>query len=240
MGGADEPPVQVRVLQPTHDSRVSLDGDRALHRLESSRKTPPGPTATWSMFPWEAARSWKMCQPWDSSSRRLRPVHCSPTAPSCHFSIQCGGDMRAITNIATTMPVTSPALQRKLLHRAPARLAPMTKGARKAARTRKRLRFRRSQACVNSLYILAALSPAFLDLRACNMPTSMSSMRMLRGRNSQFGAEHASRGGVLGAWGAPGSVRLASADGGCRWGIGTEVVAGQEFLLSRACRLGCL
>jgi len=29
MGGTGEPPVQVGVLQPTHDSRVSLDGDRA-------------------------------------------------------------------------------------------------------------------------------------------------------------------------------------------------------------------
>ena len=28
-----------------------------LQRLESSRNTPPGPTTTWSMFPWEAARS---------------------------------------------------------------------------------------------------------------------------------------------------------------------------------------
>jgi hypothetical protein len=57
------------------------------------------------------------------------------------------------------MPVTRPALQRKLLHRAAARLAPMTKGARTAARMRKRPRFRRSQAWVNSPYFLAAPSP---------------------------------------------------------------------------------
>lgn len=155
------------------------------HRLESSRNTPPGPTTTWSMFPWEAARSWKMRQPWDSSLRRVRPVHCSPIAPSCQFSIQAGGDMRAITNIATTMPVTRPALQRKLLHWAAARLATMTNGTRTAARMRKRRRFRRSQAWVNSSYFLAAPSPAFLDLRGCAMPTSMSPMRVQCGRNSK-------------------------------------------------------
>ena len=140
-----------------------------------------------------------MRQPWDSSSRRLRPVHCSPTAPSCHFSIQCGGDMRAITNIATTMPVTRPALQRELLHRAAARLAPMTKGASKAARTRKRPRLRRSQAWVGSSYILAALSPAFLDLRACNMPTRMSSTRVLCSRTVNPAQARGDGGGVLGA-----------------------------------------
>jgi hypothetical protein len=139
--------------------------------------------------------------------------------------------MRAITNIATTMPVTRPALQRELLHRAAARLAPMTKGARKAARTRKRFRFRRSQAWVRSSYILAALSPAFPDLRACSMPTSMSSMRVLCGRNSQSGAEHAGRGRR--SWG-PGSARkcpVVPADGGCLWGIRAEVVAVQAFPL---------
>jgi len=54
-------------------------------------------------------------------------------------------------------------------------LTPMTKGARKAARIRKRPRFRRSQAWVSSSYFLAAPSPAFLDLCGCNMATSMSS-----------------------------------------------------------------
>ena len=92
--------------------------------------------------------------------------------------------MRAITNIATTMPVTRPALQRKLLHWAAARLATMTNGARTAARMRKRPRFRRSQAWVNSSYLLAAPSPAFLDLCGCAMPTSMSPMRVQCGRNS--------------------------------------------------------
>lgn len=135
----------------------------------------------------------KMRHPWDSSSRRVRPVHRSPIAPSCQFSIQGGGDMRAITNIAMTMPVTRPAPQRKLLHWAAARLAPRTNGARKAARTRKRPRFRRSQTWVSSSYFLAAPSPAFLDLRGCNMATSMSPARASCGRNGQSGMERAPR-----------------------------------------------
>lgn len=134
-----------------------------------------------------------MRQPWVSSPLRVWPVHYSPTAPSCQLSIQPGGDMRRITNIAKTIPVTRPAVHQKLFHLAAAKLTPMTKGAKTASRMRNRLRFRRSQACVSSSYFLAAFSPAFLDARGCNTPNSMPRARASCGRNGQSGIEHAGR-----------------------------------------------
>jgi hypothetical protein len=69
----------------------------------------------------------------------------------------------------------------------------MTMGARTAARMRKRPRFRRSHAWVSSSYFLAALSPAFLDVPVCNMPTSMPPTRAPCGRNGQTCRMHAAR-----------------------------------------------
>lgn len=134
-----------------------------------------------------------MRQPWDSSSRRVWPVHCSPNAPSCQCSIEGGGDMRMITKIAKTIPVTSPAVHHKLFHMAAATWTPMTKGAATAAMTRTGPRLRRRQARVKSSYFFAAPSPAFLVLRRCNMPTSTPPTRAPRGRNAQFCLEHAAR-----------------------------------------------
>jgi len=150
------------------------------HHLESSRNTPPGPTTTWSMFRWEAARSWKMRQPWDSSLRRVRPADCP------------------------VLPVLDPGRRRHAgnhEHRndhaghqacAAAQAAPLGSSqvgdddqrSKDGRQDEEAARFRRSQAWVNSSYFLLAPSPAFLDLRGCTMPTSMSPMRVQCGRNS--------------------------------------------------------